>query len=332
MRRERVAAKHMPAFVRTGLAALIGAALLPIGPAASQPSDGRRGFETMIDKAQKDVASVAANPDVRGTGPFPATIERDLAMPDVTIYRPADLVRLGSRKLGLVIWGNGGCVNDGASAYKYLAEVASHGYLVIAPGKPLSGPLAGPGVPKSAPMTTTVPEIRAMLDWALAENGRRGSPYYQRLDPRMIAAAGHSCGAMQAMIVADDPRIQTVVINNSSLMPAFPDRPPMIMSPERLKGLRQPTVFFMGGESDIVWKYAVATFEQMQGTPVVFASRDYGHGGTFDAPHGGEVAKLTVAWLEWQLRGDRSAGVPFAGSDCGLCKDPAWTVRKKGIR
>lgn len=304
---------------------------LAASPLSAQFS-GRTGFEGMIDRAIADKAKVDADPEVRGSGPYPAMTERDIAFPNATIYRPADLAGMGTRKLGVVIWGNGACNNDGASAYKYLAEVASHGYLIVAPGKPLTGPLAGQGAAAAVPMTTTVPDLRAALDWALAENGRAGSPYYGRIDPRMVAASGHSCGAMQAIVVADDPRIRTLIVNSAGVQRAFPDRPLMAMAEDRIKGVRQPAIFFFGGESDIVWKYGQASFDQVPGRPAVLVSREYGHGLTLGQSHGGEIARLGVAWLEWQLRGDKSAAAPFVGSDCGLCKDVAWTIRKKGLR
>lgn len=316
---------------RVALGIFAAAAALGASPSLAQFS-GRAGFESMIDRALADRAKADADPEIRGTGPYPATSERDIAFPNATIYRPADLSKLGSRKLGLVIWGNGGCANDGASAYKYLAEVASHGYLVVAAGKPLTGPLAGQGSPAGVPMTTTVPDLRAALDWALAENGRAGSPYFGRIDPRMVAASGHSCGAMQAIVVADDPRIKTLIVNSAGVEEAIPDRPLLAMSQQRMKGVRQPAIFFFGGESDIVWKYGQASFDQVPGRPAILASREYGHGLTLSESHGGEIARLGVAWLEWQLRGNAAAAAPFLGPDCGLCRDKAWTIRKKGVR
>jgi len=295
-------------------------------------SPARQGFERMISKSQEHVAKANQDPGNRGAGPYPARQEVDLALPDFSIYRPADLAPFARRKLGLVIWGNGGCSNDGASARAHLAEIASHGYLVIAPGRPLTGPLALPGAPAPAFMRTTVQDLWIALDWALAENGRRGSPYFQRLDSRMIAAAGHSCGAMQAMILADDPRIATLLIHNSAVMPVLPDNPPLVMHDERLKGLQRPTLMLLGGESDIVWRFAVSTFENITKAPVFFASRETGHDGTFAKPNGGENAQIAVAWLEWQLRGDRNASLNFLGRDCLVCSNPAWTVRKKRLQ
>lgn len=327
--RAAIGAGLLAPFAAVGIAVAAPAAPAT-APSAMPPA--RSGFERMIEQAQARAVAAGASAELKGSGPYPATMEVDLAFPNATIYRPADLASLGGRKLGLLIWGNGGCSNDGASARAHLAEVASHGYLVIAPGKPLTGPLALPGAPTPAPMRTTVQDMHAALDWALAENGKAGSPYHGRIDPGAVATAGHSCGAMQAILIADDPRIKTLIVHNSGIVPILPDNPPLVMHDERLHGVRQPTLLFLGGESDVIWKYGLDTFAKLDGAPVVLASRDTGHGGMFDQANGGEIARLAVAWLDWQLRGDRRAAAAFAGPDCGLCKNPAWTIRKKRIR
>lgn len=80
-----------------------------------------------------------AMPDTVGTGPYRAVKTTDAAFPGYVVYRPADLSRLGKRKLAVLAWGNGGCSADGASARLQLAEIASHGFLVLAPGAIRSG-------------------------------------------------------------------------------------------------------------------------------------------------------------------------------------------------
>ena len=94
---------------------------------------------------------IAANnklPDPPGTGPYAAMKEEVASLPKHVVYRPANLAALGGRKLGVVAWGNGGCSDDGASTRFHLLEIASHGYLVIANGKILSGP--GAPAPRAA--------------------------------------------------------------------------------------------------------------------------------------------------------------------------------------
>ena len=57
-----------------------------------------------------------ATPDTAGTGRYPALKEESASLPDHVIYRPANLGKLGARKLGVYVFGYGACSNDGASA------------------------------------------------------------------------------------------------------------------------------------------------------------------------------------------------------------------------
>lgn len=304
-------------------------------PAVQAPSRADTGspeaaLETLMRQTAERLAAANAMPELTGSGPYPAMLEVDLALPDATIYRPADLARLGSTKLGVLIWGNGGCSNDGASARAHLAEIASNGYLVIAPGKPLSSPTTASGAPTPQLMKTTIQDLRTALDWVLAENDRSGSPYFGRIDAAAVAAAGHSCGGMLAILLGQDSRVKTVIVHNSGIFPVLPDNPPLVMHEERLNGLRCPVLFVLGGKSDIAWKFGVDAFTKVR-SPAVLASREVGHGGTFSQLHGGEAAKVGIDWLEWQLRGDKKASATFVGPNCRLCGDPHWTIEKKGL-
>ncbi|HMB72341.1 MAG TPA: hypothetical protein VKQ06_02130, partial [Gammaproteobacteria bacterium] len=162
-----------------------------------------------------------AIPDSPGTGPFAPLKEIDARLADQVVYRPADLTALGDARLGLYIFGNGGCSNDGASSRLHLLNIASHGYLAIAPGGIHNGPGSTPAMPRpeDADMATYAPttpaQLTAAIDWALAENERVGSRYYDRIDADQIAISGFSCGGAQALSIAGDPRVDTVVIMNS---------------------------------------------------------------------------------------------------------------------
>jgi hypothetical protein len=65
--------------------------------------------------------------------------------------------------------------------------------------------------------------------------------------------------------------------------------------------------------------------------PAAVANIDRGHGGTYWDPNGGAAAQVVVKWLDWQLRGDQTAARLFKGKDCGLCRDPAWTLKTRGL-
>jgi dienelactone hydrolase len=276
-------------------------------------------------------------PDTAGAGRFPAIKQVDPTLADHVVYRPKDLATLGKRKLGVLVWGNGGCREDGASARNHLMEVASHGYLAIAPGQILSGPGIAPPPAGAAQgplgVKTTSEQVRAGIDWALAENGRKGSPYYHRIDPKMIAVAGHSCGGLQALQVAGDPRISAVIVHNSGVF-ADGSNPISGMTVDKslLRTLHTPVLYVLGGPSDVAFPNGSDDYAKISHVPAMLLNLQVGHGGTFREPNGGLVAQVAVAWLDWQLRGDRKAAKWFTGKDCGLCVDKKWTVERKGIQ
>jgi hypothetical protein len=282
-----------------------------------------------------------AMPDSPGTGPYPAVKQVDPMIPGHVVYRPDNLQALGKQKLGVVVWGNGGCRSDGARQRLHLLELASHGYLVLAPGSIESGP--GTAAQAPAPMDrrvgppletikTTPAQVAAGIDMALSENARSGSPYFGRIDPQQIAVSGTSCGGLQALIVAGDPRIKAVVVHNSGV---FKDGSNPIkgltVDKSLLLKLHTPVLYILGGPSDVAFPNGSDDVEKIEHVPVVLASLDVGHGGTFREPNGGAVAPVAVDWLAWQLRGDKIAAKRFTGAPCGLCQEPGWTVRRKKI-
>jgi dienelactone hydrolase len=320
--------------VRTALIAstmLAGAAFAQQGP---QPS------ADMVRDMAAQRALYAQMPDTPGTGPFAALKEVVPSLSDHVVYHPANLAALGNRKLGILVWGNGGCSDDGASARLHLAEIASHGYLAIAPGAILSGPGAPPPKPmqgfdssgKLPPVKTTAGDVTKSIDWAYAENERRGSPFYHRLDLNRVAVSGHSCGGLQALLVAADPRVRAVVINNSGVF-ADGSNPIRGMEVDKsiLKRLHTPVLYILGGPTDIAYPNGMDDFAKIDSVPVMVANLSVGHGGTFTKPNGGAVAQVALKWLDWQLSGDKEAAKMFVGKDCGLCTDPAWTVDRKRI-
>lgn len=281
-------------------------------------------------------------PDTPGTGPFPAIKEMDPGLPDHVVYRPADLTKLGGRKLGVFVWGNGGCAADGASARFHLLEIASHGYLVIAPGKDMTGVPRAPrtpgpnpveaGAPLLPPVATTARDVSAGLDWALGENKRTDSRYKGLLDPKQVAVGGHSCGGLQALQVASDPRIRTVMIHNSGV---FTDgtNPIQGMQVDKslLKTIHTSIIYFVGGKSDVAYPNGKDDYARIGHVPAVLIDSDVGHGGTFREANGGRVAQISVDWLDWQLRRDKQAAKTFTGADCRLCTDSKWKIERKGF-
>jgi hypothetical protein len=276
--------------------------------------------------------------DTPGTGPYTPLKEIDRGLPDQVVYRPADLSQLGQTKLGVYAFGNGGCSNDGASARLHLLQVASHGYLAIAPGGIYNGPgkTQAPPRPADASIETYAPtrpaQLSAAIDWALAENARAGSPYFGRIDPAQIAYSGWSCGGVQALQVANDPRVKTLVIHNSGILNSGPtNMTGASVGKEVLQTLHTPVIYIEGGPKDIAYENGMDDFKRITHVPVAMANLPVGHGGTFNDPTGGAAASVAVSWLDWQLRGDAQAARRFVGEDCGLCKDPQWSLQRKQV-
>lgn len=261
-----------------------------------------------------------------GTGPYPAIAEGDPTLPTHTIYRPQLLDAFGTGvRLPIVAWGNGGCANTSFPWRNFLLEIASHGFLVVAIG--LAHDLtADPGLGRTQPS-----QLLDAIDWAIAEHSRPESIYAGKLATDMIAVIGQSCGGLQALAVSPDARITTSVIWNSGLFtaPPPPDRQVPHVDKAVLQRLHAPVAYFLGGVQDIAYANAMDDVARIEHVPLFFGSIDVGHGGTFEEPNGGEFGRVGVAWLQWQLMDDQTAGALFAGTDCGLSTDPRWQVIKK---
>jgi dienelactone hydrolase len=317
-------------------AVVLAGLLLAETAAAQQPPPPSAADRAAMEQRMKENN---ARPDTPGTGPYPAMKEEIPSLPRHVIYRPASLASMGRTKLGVVAWGNGGCSDDAASTRFHLLELASHGYLVIAPGRILSGPGAPPQAPRAPvapgqlpPPRTAATDLTAAIDWALAENQRAGSPYLGRIDPRQVAVSGYSCGGLQALVSAKDPRVTAVVLQNTGIFIGAPSTiPGMDVSKDALKAFHTPVLYILGGPTDIAYANGMDDFKQIQHVPVAVANLPVGHGGTYNEPNGGPAAQVAVDWLNWQLRRDAKAAEQFVGEKCGLCTDAKWTFDRKNF-
>lgn len=128
-----------------------------------------------------------------------------------------------------------------------------------------------------------------------------------------------------------DPRVRTVVIQNSGLFTGASPIEGMDVPKAQLARLHTPVLYVLGGREDVAWPNGTDDVARMAHVPVALADLPAGHGGTFAQPNGGAVAQVVVDWLTWQLQGDDRARRRFAGAGCGLCRDPAWIYRRKGM-
>jgi hypothetical protein len=103
-------------------------------------------------------------------------------------------------KIPVLVWSNGACSNDGTGFQAFLGQVSSYGVLAIA-----SGAAGGTG-------SSSVQEMRDSINW-VAANAGKGS--YAHVDGTRIAAAGQSCGGLEALEMRNDTRVSTLSIFDS---------------------------------------------------------------------------------------------------------------------
>jgi hypothetical protein len=245
-------------------------------------------------------------------GPEMGLIEVDPGLDTHTIYRPATLA--DGKKYPIVVWANGGCGRDGLMFARFLHEISSYGFVIVAWGTP-----NGTGMGELT--TNGVPQTEA-LDWITKEAERPCSKYYRKLDTTKIAAMGQSCGGLMTFGVSGDKRLSTIVIWNSGMFM----RDQMIYA-----GLHAPMAFFIGGPDDVAYAQAEDDFAAIETVPVFYGNAPVGHFATYAQPNGGEFGRVGIGWLKWQLYGDETetGAKMFVGADCELCKNSMWTVEKK---
>lgn len=283
-------------------------------------------FKEMVDFFQKEAARslVVEN---GGTGDFEAVMKEEPSLPAHTVFVPKDLSKFDAQHpLPVLVWGNGACTNSPWEHFKFLNEIASHGFIVIA-----TGYIPMEEKPYKGPMSSTQQQIES-IDWVIAQNDDPSSPYYQKIDVKHICASGMSCGGLQTLYNCADPRISTLMICNSGLFKVQNAHQAVggMPMPEKskLKEIHTPVIYILGGKEDIAYENGMDDFHLINHVPACAVNFPVGHGGTYRQPHGGEFSVVALAWLQWQLKGDQQAAKMFVGKNCELSKRKDWTIEK----
>jgi acetyl esterase/lipase len=265
-----------------------------------------------------------------GTGAYKAVMKEEKTLPEHTLFVPRDLSAFSKDKpLPVLVWGNGACANSPWEHKNFLNEIASHGYIVLATG-------VIPMVDEwyKGPMSRSEQQIES-IDWIIAQNSDPASPYYNKIDVKNICVAGMSCGGLQTLFNCADKRIKALMICNSGLFNqqnAGQAVGGMPMPPkEKLKEIHTPIMYMLGGETDIAYGNGMDDFHRISHVPACAVNFPVGHGGTYLQPHGGEFSVVALAWLDWQLKGDRQAAKMFKGKDCDILKRKDWTIEKNQL-
>jgi hypothetical protein len=119
-----------------------------------------------------------------GRGDWQAVAESRADLRTHTLYRP---VSLPPGPLPLLIWGNGGCSDNGLVHDKFLRNIASHGYIVIALGYAWRRP------PRNDPASqekdaTDVAQMSQAMTWAANRTADPSTPAAS-LSPVTVAVA-----------------------------------------------------------------------------------------------------------------------------------------------
>ena len=280
-----------------------------------------------FDLKQLSIGLPEAGAPLAVVGPYAVAVESPSDAPALMVYRPRDLAKFPTTDtLPIVIWGNGACLADGSGFKGYLSTIASYGFLVVG-----SAPVTG----NPQARITSANLIKA-LDWAQAQGTRKESPLVGKIRTDAIAVMGMSCGGNLALEAARDPRVKTLGMWNSGVWNSGEMRTGdgtllVATTKKDLAFIHTPTLYINGDKIDPAMANAADDVARLE-VPVFFGSRHgSGHSGSYSHANGGEFANVAVAWLRWQLKGDKNSGKTFTGTDCKLCKDPNWTVQKKGL-
>ena len=266
-----------------------------------------------------------------GTGPYKAILVGESTLPQHVVYRPNDLSK--APKLPVMVWGNGACANTSEEHQNFLNEIASQGYIILA-----IGPFVANGEKPSEEVRrkrTTSAMMLEALDWITAQNNDKASPYYQKIDTKNVAVAGMSCGGLQTIEVAGDPRFTTTIVMNSGVlnggagsgMPGMP-----AVTKEKLNSIHTPTLYVIGDSTDIAYNNAMDDFKRVNHVPIVMSNLNVGHGGTYRKPHGGAFSPLVINWLDWQLKGKKENERLFVGQNCTWCGKDGWRIETKNFK
>jgi len=262
-------------------------------------------------------ASQQVQRNVSGSGPHDVVVETNSeeGVREGTIFRPADLE--GDQKYPIFVWGQGGCSRNGFDAEAAMAEIASHGYFVVADGDP-SGDQPNRDLGGGGDV------LLGYVDWVIEENSKPCSAYYQHIETTKVAANGFSCGGLMAADTAADPRMTTWGHTSSGLFSADQAFYDSVHTPVLIiTGTADSLGANENGQRDF------DNISEREGIPIMmFAKVGADHGGDLWAQNGGHFTRISVAWLNWWLKDDETAtgkGMLVGGS-CPYCSDNTWIV------
>jgi hypothetical protein len=264
-----------------------------------------------------------------GTGFYKAVVLEEKTLPGFTIYRPENMSVFGdSQKLPIILWANVNRNNTSDRCEKFLNEIASYGYLVIAAGSfsSLSQSTEGELVDD----TKSTEKMLDSLSWAIVENYRKSSEYYGKIDIAGVAVAGPSCDELQVIEASMDSRVTTSIICDSGAINTsiHGDSSTLSLTNDVYKILHAPILYLAGDASDSTYTRINNKLQLIDNVPIVMMfNQNTGLIEAYKQPHGGDFAIAAIAWLDWQLKSDPSM---FNSIDCG-CSYASWEIEYRNF-
>lgn len=231
---------------------------------------------------------------VETNGPFAVTITQSTGPTRAGwLVRPTNLGQNGLRH-PVFVWGPGAGATP-SSYQDHLTRIASHGFVVY-----------------SEVSTSTGSEIRAALDWLIAENSRSASVLYQKLDLNNFGAGGHSRGSISTFAAATHPALKTTIHVAGG---SFDGNGP--------RNLRNPAAYICGENDTSATSNCRRDYTNTT-VPVFFTVMD--NVGHIDAARAGLPA--IVGWLRWHLGEETERRSMFLGAGCYFCTG-MWVSQSK---
>ncbi|KAJ3042795.1 hypothetical protein HDV00_006615 [Rhizophlyctis rosea] len=239
-------------------------------------------------------------------GPYrPSRYFTDSSLQRHTIYQPQTIPSGAS--FPILVWGEGACAADGTAVQNFLHNIASYGFVIIANGSP-----GGSG-------TTAASWLTDSLNWVSQKAGSSG---YQHYDTSRIAAAGWSCGGLEAYEMRSDSRVKAIGIFNSGQYDQSGTNNVM-------PGVKVPIFYFLGGSSDIAYNNGERDYRYVNsGLPKWKGNLPVGHGATYQDTNGGKFGTAAANWLMYVLKGDSTAASWFTGSGA---RNDGWSTESANL-
>jgi dienelactone hydrolase len=186
-----------------------------------------------------------------GSGPYPAEYHFDETLPNHTVYAPKTPPPI---TMPVIVFGNGGCTNIGSMITGFLEEISSHGYLVRANSNPKAS--VDSMIPEGVDLQSNIGALLQSMAGMLGQGSKvkqqkeaiewvrqNRAQNYVDIDTEKIAAAGQSCGGLEAYSTSyHDPRIKLTALFNVGV---FVESSRYLMSE-----LKAPLGWFVGGPND----------------------------------------------------------------------------------